>query len=65
VIDVLAEHFPQKQSPLSVVLFYRLDGAFSRVAEDVTAFSGGRSPRFGAFAIGVCPVAGMAPPERQ
>jgi hypothetical protein len=47
VIDVLTGHFPLKGSPLSLVLFYRLDGAFSRVAEDATAFSGGRSPGFG------------------
>jgi len=47
------------------VLFYRLDGAFSRVTDDATAFSGGRSPRFGVFVIGVCPVAGMLPGERE
>ena len=65
VIDALTEHFPQKQSPLSLVLFYRLDGAYSRVAEDATAFSGGRSARFGTFIIGVCPVAEMFPAERD
>jgi len=65
VIDALTEHFPKKQSPLSLVLFYRLDGAYSRVAEDETAFSGGRSPRFGTFMIGVCPVAEMVPVERE
>jgi hypothetical protein len=47
------------------VLFYRLDGAYSRPADDDTAFSGGRSPRFGAFMIGVCPVAEMLPAERD
>ena len=64
VIDALTETFPAKQSPLSIVLFYRLDGAYSRAPEDGTAFSGGRSPRFGAFIIGVCPVAEMFPAER-
>jgi hypothetical protein len=64
VIDVLVEHFPQKISPLSIVLFYRLDGAYSAVAEDATAFSGGRSPRFGTFIIGVCPAPEMLPAER-
>ena len=48
VIDAVTEHFPKKNSPMSLVLFYRLDGAFSRVEEDATAFSGGRSPRFAA-----------------
>jgi hypothetical protein len=65
VIDAVTKNFPEKQSPLSLVLFYRLDGAFSRAAEDETAFSGGRSPRFGTFIIGVCPVAEMFPAERQ
>jgi FAD/FMN-containing dehydrogenase len=65
VIDALTETFPKKLSPLSLVLFYRLDGAYSRADEDGTAFSGGRSPRFGVFMIGVCPVAEMLPAERE
>jgi hypothetical protein len=65
VVDVLTEHFPDKLSPLSLVLFYRLDGAFSRVEDDATAFSGGRSARFAVFMIGVCPVAEMLPGERE
>ena len=43
VIEVLAEHVPRKSSPMSLVLFYRLDEAFSRVGENDTAFGGGRS----------------------
>jgi hypothetical protein len=65
VIDALVEHFPQKVSPLSIVLFYRLDGAYSAVAADATAFSGGRSPRYGVFIIGVCPAPEMLPGERE
>jgi len=65
VIDALTEHFPKKISPLSLVLFYRLDGAFSRVEEDATAFSGGRSPRFAVFVIGVCPAPEMLAGERE
>lgn len=42
VIDVVAEHVPRKTSPMSVLLFYRLDGAYGRVGDDETAFSGGR-----------------------
>ena len=49
---------------MSIVLFYRLDGAYSAVAEDATAFSGGRSPRFGVFIIGVCPAPEMLEGER-
>jgi FAD/FMN-containing dehydrogenase len=65
VVDAVTEHFPKKTSPMSLVLFYRLDGAYSRVAEDATAFGGGRSARFGVFIIGVCPVAEMLPAERE
>jgi hypothetical protein len=65
VIDVLTEHVPGKSSPLSVVLFYRLDGAYSEVGEDDTAFSGGRSPRWGGFLIGLTPTPEMLPAERE
>ncbi len=65
VIDALVEHVPQKTSPLSIALFYRLDNAYSTPAEDATAFSGGRSPRFGVFIIGVCPDPAMMPAERN
>jgi hypothetical protein len=53
-IDVVVEHLPRKSSPLSVLLFYRLDAAYSRVAEEATAFSGGRSPRYEVFIVAVC-----------
>ncbi len=45
-IAAIAEHLPRKNSPMSLLLFYRLDGAYSEVGEDDTAFSGGRSPRY-------------------
>ncbi len=65
VIEAVTTHVPGKTSPLSILLFYRLDAAFSRVPEDATAFSGGRSPRFAVFVIGVCPVPEMLPAERE
>jgi FAD/FMN-containing dehydrogenase len=65
VIDAVTTHVPDKTSPLSIFLFYRLDGAFSRVPEDATAFSGGRSPRFAVFVIGVCPAPEMLAAERD
>ncbi|MGH3569323.1 MAG: BBE domain-containing protein [Pseudonocardia sp.] len=64
VIHVVAEHFPRKSSPMSVMLFYRLDGAFSQVGDDDTAFSGGRSPRFAAFVVGIAPDAGLLAVDR-
>jgi FAD/FMN-containing dehydrogenase len=54
-IAVLTSQAAEKQSPGSVVLFYRLDGAYSAVPDEATAFSGGRSPRFACFIIAVCP----------
>ena len=54
-IDMLAAHVPQKGSPLSVVLFYRFDEAYSEVGEDDAAFGGGRSPYMGFF-MGLAPL---------
>jgi FAD/FMN-containing dehydrogenase len=53
VIAVIAEHLPRKTSPHSPLLFYRLDGAYSKVAEDDTAFGGGRSARWVVFIVGL------------
>ena len=65
VIDVLTAHVPAKTSPQSLLLMYRLDGAYSEVAEDATAFSGGRSPRFGVFIVAVAPDAAGLDVERR
>jgi hypothetical protein len=55
VIDVITEHVARKTSPMSALLCYRLDGAYCRASEQDTAFSGGRSPRYAAFIIGMGP----------
>jgi FAD/FMN-containing dehydrogenase len=65
VIAVVAEHLPRKTSPLSPVLFYRLDGAYSEVGEDSTAFGGGRSPRYVIFIIGLADSSERLGAERQ
>jgi hypothetical protein len=50
---------------MSLLLMYRLDGAYSDVSDDATAFSGGRSPRYGVFIVGVAPdEAGLAVERR-
>jgi len=54
-IEVITEQVPLRSSPLSVMLFYRLDRAYSEVGEDDTAFSGRRTPKYAVFMIGVCP----------
>ncbi|MGH9039238.1 MAG: FAD-binding oxidoreductase [Acidimicrobiia bacterium] len=63
-IQVVMEHLPGKSSPLSLFLLYRLDGAYSAVGDDDTAFSGGRSPRYAVFILGVCPVPELLAGER-
>ena len=47
------------------MLFYRLDGAYSDVAEDNTAFGGGRSPRYVIFIVGLADSSAKLGPERQ
>jgi FAD/FMN-containing dehydrogenase len=46
VIDVICERLPQRTSPQSQVLVMRLDGAYSAVADDATAFGGTREPQW-------------------
>jgi hypothetical protein len=65
VIDAVTQHFPQKQSPGSVVLFYRVDGAYSSVGDDDTAYAGDRSPGWYVFNIALCPTADMFAAERE
>jgi hypothetical protein len=65
VIKVITEQVPHKNSPMSVLLFYRLDGAYCRAGDDDTAFGGGRSPRYGVFVIGLVPEQGMLAAERD
>jgi FAD/FMN-containing dehydrogenase len=50
---------------MSMLLLYRLDGAYSQVSDEATAFSGGRSPRFGVFIVGVTPDAAGLEVERR
>lgn len=65
VIDAFTEHVPERNSPMSVAQLYRLDGAYSRVGDDDTAFSGGRSPRYGTFIIGQAPDADLLAADRD
>jgi hypothetical protein len=65
VISVVTENLPRKTSPLSPVLFYRLDGAYSEVAEENTAFGGGRSPRWVIFIVGLADSPEKLGAERQ
>jgi hypothetical protein len=64
VIDVITEQIPRKNSPMSALLFYRLDGAYCQPGDDETAFSGGRSPRHGVFIVGLAPDAALLDADR-
>jgi FAD binding domain/Berberine and berberine like len=64
VIAVVTEHHRRKESPLSGVFCYRLDGAFSEVGEDDTAFAGGRSPRYAVIVAAAAATAELLPAER-
>jgi hypothetical protein len=64
VIEVVTAHVPRKNSPQSVLLFYRLDGVYSQVGDVETAFSGGRTPRYATFIVGLAPDAGLLAADR-
>jgi FAD/FMN-containing dehydrogenase len=46
------------------VLCYRLDGAYSKVPEDATAFSGSRAPGYAVFVIALGPTPELLAQDR-
>jgi FAD/FMN-containing dehydrogenase len=46
VLAVMAEFSGRKSSPMSFSVTFRMDGAFSAVADDATAFGGSRQPGY-------------------
>jgi FAD/FMN-containing dehydrogenase len=46
VISVIVNMIPAKRSPMSYCLIFRLDGAYSDIGDDETAFGGRRAPRY-------------------
>lgn len=65
VISVMADHMPRRTSPLSPVFVYRLDGAYSDVGDDDTAFGGGRTPRYVIFLIAMADNTEMFEADRE
>lgn len=61
---VIVDRIAGMRSPMSVVHFYVLSGAYSTADDESTAFSGGRSPRLGVFIIGLSPDAETHARER-
>jgi FAD/FMN-containing dehydrogenase len=64
-IDVIAEHLPRKQSPLSFMPVFLVDCAYARAPDDATAFSGRRSARWVVNVAAACPAPEMLPAERD
>ena len=64
-IAVISDQLPRKRSPLSNLLFYRLDGAYSEVADDETSFSGGRSPRYAIFIVALAATRELLAADRR
>lgn len=64
VIAVITEHLPRKSSPLSFVPIFVVDGAFGRVGEQETAYSGSRAARFVFNIAAVCPTPEMLEADR-
>jgi FAD/FMN-containing dehydrogenase len=65
VIEVITERVPHKQSPGSAVLIYLVDGAYSGVGDDETAFGGDRTPGYFVFSVAVCPTPEVLAADRE
>ena len=64
-IAVISDQLPRKRSPLSNLLFYRLDGGYSEVADAETSFSGGRSPRYAIFIVALAATRELLAADRR
>jgi len=64
-IAVVSEHLPRKTSPLSLLHFYPLSGAYAEVGDDDTALGGSRSARYGVFIVGLSTDPAALPAERE
>jgi FAD/FMN-containing dehydrogenase len=65
IIETIIAQVPRKSSAMSALMLYRLDGAYSRMGDEATAFSGGRSSRYAAFIIGLVQDAGLLAADRD
>lgn len=65
VVDRLTEWAPRKSSPMSFLPVFRLDGAYSGVRDDATAFGGGRSPCYVVNMDGSAPTPELLAADRE
>ncbi|HET6793959.1 MAG TPA: FAD-binding oxidoreductase [Acidimicrobiales bacterium] len=63
--QVLCDQLPRKASPLSFMPIFILGGAYSRVADDATAFGGRRVPCYVVNIAGVAPVPDLYEADRD
>lgn len=63
-IETIAAQVPHKNSPLSVTLIYRLDGAYSDIDDQDTAFGGERTPCYSVFIVAITSDQALLPTER-
>jgi hypothetical protein len=65
VTAVVTEQLPRKSSPMSLLHFYPLEGAYADVADDTTAFGGSRSARYAVMIVALTADPGLLPAERE
>jgi hypothetical protein len=63
-IAVIVEQMPAKSSPMSFCLVFRLDGAYSVIGDDDTAFGGRRAPRYVINIAGIDPTPELLTADR-
>ncbi|MGH3603876.1 MAG: FAD-binding oxidoreductase [Pseudonocardiaceae bacterium] len=64
-INVLVERATDRTSPMSFMPIFRLDGAFTRVGEQDTAFGGTRTPQYAVNIIAISPDAAALAADRK
>lgn len=64
-IETLVAAVPDRTSPHSLFLLYRLDGAYCEVAEDATAYGGERTARWATMLVGLAHDPGTWSAERD
>jgi FAD/FMN-containing dehydrogenase len=64
-IEVIAQHFPNKASPMSFMPMFVLGGNYARHSDDETAFGGSRQTRYALNIAAVAPTAELLEADRE
>lgn len=65
VISVITAQQPRKQSPMSLLIAFPLNGAFCEVPDDATAFGGSRAPGIAITIAAIAPEPGLLAADRD